>query len=125
MLSTFTKWFGQLAKLRVKSITDTPFKFGFLALFLGFIESFFSKYIPSWTIIVSFSFAGIFILPAWVAYFIALNKNPNLLRSEEYQLQRETFELIGDKHNLHPVDPTKIQPTTNREVENLPAQENN
>ena len=125
MLSTFSKWFGQLTKLRVKSITDTPFKFGFLALFLAFVEAIFSRYIPLLIIYVTFGFAGIFILPAWVAYFIALHKNPNLLRSEEYQLQRETFELIGDKQNPHPADPTQIQPTINKQIENFPTQENN
>ena len=74
---------------------------------------------------MTFGFSLIFILPAWVAYFISLNKNPNLLRSEEYQLQRETFELIGDKHNPHPGDLSKIQPTINTQVEHLPAQETN
>ena len=125
MLSTFTNWMGQILKIKVNSVTDSPFRFGLLALFFAFAESFFAKTIPAWTIIVTFSFSGMFFIMGWIAYFIVLHKNPNLLRSEEYQLKRETFGLIGDKDNPHPADPAKAIPTTNKQIESLSSKEIN
>ena len=52
--------------------------------------------------ILSFAFFGIALLPVLafiISYMYLLFKNPNYLRSEEYQLKAESLKLLGDKDN--------------------------
>lgn len=112
MLS-FSKLFSQIIRLRVKSAVDSLFKYGAIFFLLAVIQSFFPHVVPAWALIASYSISGILILTGICAYIYFARTAPNFLRSEEYQLKRESQFLIGDKHNPSLDGRTDLAPTTN------------
>ena len=61
-----------------------------------------STQINGWLQVAFFVVATIPVIAFVVSYFYFLFKNPDYLRSEEYQLKAESLKLLGDKDNpLH------------------------
>ena len=90
----WTKIFNQVSSIKVKSVTDSLFKFGLIGLLIGVICAIFSD--KDWVIIVVFSFSGLFILIGLFFYCYFAIKKPDYLRSETFQTQKQALELLGD-----------------------------
>ncbi len=86
--------FSQVTHLKIKSVTDSLFKYGLLVLVLTCICAIFK--VENWVLIVLFSIAGILIIVGLFFYCHFASKNPDYLRSETYQLSKHAFELLGD-----------------------------
>lgn len=89
----------QVNKVQVKSITDSLFRYGLGIFTLGTISSIFSS--VSWIMILLFSFGGLFLLMGLFFYCYFSFKNPDYLRSESFQIKKQSIELLGDKENQH------------------------
>ena len=84
----------QISKLKVKSVTDSLFKYGIYCFGMAVISIWLTE--RDWIAIVLFSFGGLFILAGLISYaFFALH-NPDYLRSEEYQIKSKAADYIGD-----------------------------
>lgn len=93
-MNELTRIFSHVSRFKVKSITDSLFKFGFLALAIGVTAAIFTD--KNWVIIIVFSFAALFILLGAFFYCFFAIKKPDYLRSETYQLRKHAVELLGD-----------------------------
>ncbi len=86
-----------VAKVRIKSITDSLFKYALFTLLIGVIAS--SLKCDSWVCIVLFVFGGLFVLTGIVFFCYFSFVNPDYLRSEIFQLKKQSIETLGDKDN--------------------------
>lgn len=92
-----TKVLEQISKIQVKSITDSLFKYGLYLLVLATISAIFKTEI--WVTILLFLIGGLFELIGLIFYFYFAKKNPYYLRSESFQLKKQSIEMLGDKDN--------------------------
>ena len=107
----WTKIFNQVSSIKVKSVTDSLFKFGMIGLFIGVISAVFTD--KDWVVIVIFSFSALFFLIGlFFSCFFAIKK-PEYLRSEEYQTQKQALELLGDNERAHNRNLLNIHLVTN------------
>lgn len=107
----WTKIFNQVSSIKVKSVTDSLFKFGLFGLLLGVVCAIFSD--KDWVIIVVFSFSGLFILIGLFFYcYFAINQ-PEYLRSETFQTQKQALELLGDNERANNNNLSQIHLITN------------
>ena len=93
----FTRMFEIIGKIQVKSITDQLFKFGLFTLILGLLSAIFSPF--RWTTILIFGIGCLLIILGVVFYIYFAIKNPDYLRSEKFQIQKKSIEILGDKEN--------------------------
>jgi hypothetical protein len=93
----WTRIFNQISKIQVKSITDPLFKYAIYTLALGLISSIFSKY--GWVTLMIFIISGILFVLAIVFYIYFAIRNPDYLRSENFQIRKQSIEMLGDKDN--------------------------
>lgn len=107
----WTKLTDQLSKIKVKNVVDMPLFYGLWVLAFTVISAIFCKY--EWVTIVLFSFAALLFIIAGFGYFYFTFKNPDYLRTEEYQLRKQSIEILGDKEKLLPVDGQNIVDITN------------
>ncbi|MES1181623.1 MAG: hypothetical protein ABUL44_02395 [Flavobacterium sp.] len=92
-----TKIFEQVGQIKVKSITDSIFRYALLILLLGTIAPAFKT--EKWILIVLFSLGGLMVVVGIIVFSIFSKKNPDYLRSENYQLKKQSIELLGNKDN--------------------------
>lgn len=93
----WAKIFDQISKIQVKSITDAPFRNSLLFFLMGGAAAIFKA--EAWVVITLFSVGGLVLLVALIVYLVFCFKNPDYLRSENYQIQKQSLELLGDKDN--------------------------
>lgn len=93
----WTKIFDQISKIQIKSITDSLFKYGLYIFALGTVSAIFKTLI--WVIILLFSVGGLFVIIGLIYYCYFAHKNPDYLRSENFQIQKKSIEILGDKEN--------------------------
>jgi len=104
----FSQIFSQVSQLKIKSITDSLFKYALLFAFAGIVPAIFTE--KDWISIVLFSVSGFFAVLGMGFYFYFAIKKPDYLRSENYQLSKQAFELLGDNDRA-----------SNKNLKNLPA----
>jgi hypothetical protein len=93
----WTKIFSQVNKIQIKSITDSLFRYGLYLFVLGTISAIFKA--SSWVTILLFSVGGLFEFIGLGFYCYFAKKNPDYLRSETFQLKKQSIEMLGDKEN--------------------------
>lgn len=86
------------SKLQIKGITDNLFIYSLVIFSIGTIASIFKA--ESWITIFLFILGGVVVLIALILHIYFSIKKPEFLRSETYQLKKQTIEIIGDKDNL-------------------------
>jgi hypothetical protein len=86
-----------ISKIIVKSVVDSLGKLMLFALVVFLIAAIFIK--ETWVLIVLIIFPGILLLMYVLSHFYCLVKNPDLLRSEEYNIKKQVVEVLGDKEN--------------------------
>lgn len=94
----WNKILEQVASIRIKSITDSLFKYSLFFITLGMIAG--AIKLDNWMIVVLFSFSGLLVLLGVFFYCFFCFKNPDYLRSESYQLRKKSIELLGDKDHF-------------------------
>jgi hypothetical protein len=92
-----TRVLQQAGQIRISSITDSLFKYGFLLIVLATFASVAKATL--WVCILLFSFGGLFLITGLAVFCIFAKLNPDYLRSENYQLKKHSIELLGDKNN--------------------------
>jgi hypothetical protein len=93
----WAKIFEQVHKVQAKSITDSLFRYGFLLFILGTSASIFSE--VTWVMIFLFCLGSVFVICGLVFYCYFSFKNPDYLRSEGFQIKKQSIEMLGDKEN--------------------------
>lgn len=93
-----TKIFGEVIRIKVRSVTDSLFKFGLILFAFGIICAIFKT--KEWLYIATFCMGGVMMFIGIGAYIYFIKKNPDYLRSEEYQLRKEGIIALGDKDNM-------------------------
>jgi hypothetical protein len=93
----WTKVLDQVSKIQIKSITDSLFRYGLYLFALGTISAIFKT--TDWVTILLFSVGGLFELIGLIFYFYFSIKNPDYLRSESFQIRKQSIEMLGDKEN--------------------------
>ncbi len=93
----WTNPFDQVSKIQIKSITDSLFRYGLYLLVLGTVSAICKTVI--WVTILLFSGGGLFEFIGLGFYWYFAKKNPDYLRSESFQIQKQSIELLGDKDN--------------------------
>ncbi len=91
------KILDQAHDIQIKNVTDSLFKYAFIAITLGVVVVIFSEKI--WPTIFLFSIGSVLIIFALLAYRYFAKNNPDYLRSEKYHLRKRSIELLGDKTN--------------------------
>ncbi|MES2592154.1 MAG: hypothetical protein V4608_09735 [Bacteroidota bacterium] len=98
---SWTKILEQVSKIQIKSITDSLFKYGLYIFVLATISGIFKT--EPWITILLFAVGGLFEFIGLGFYFYFAKKNPDYLRSESFQLKKQSIEMLGDKdNNLNP-----------------------
>lgn len=92
-----TKIFEQVSKIQIKSITDPLLKYATIMIVLGCICA--SLKTDNWVLLTIFSLGVLLLVVAIVFYIYFSIKNPDYLRSETFQLQKQSIEMLGDKEN--------------------------
>mgnify|MGYP006899931471 CR=1 FL=1 len=93
---------NHIGRIKVRSIIDAPAKY-LLCILLMAIGAAMAK-VASWIVIVFFCFAGAFLILVIVGYIYFAITRPDYLRSEEYNLKKQSLEYLGNKDNYLPVD---------------------
>lgn len=110
-----SEWFNSITnaigKIIVKSVVDSLGKLMLFVLALLVLAAIFVN--ERWVIIFIAIFAGLLLLVYLVSHFYCLINNPDLLRSEEYNIRKQIVEVLGDKDNLLPVDSKNIASIAN------------
>ena len=119
----WTKILNQFSSIKVKSVTDSLFKFGMIGVFIGVLSAIFTD--KDWVVIVVFAFSSLFFLIGLFFYCFFAIKKPDYLRSEEYQTQKQALELLGDNERAHNQNLLNIHLITNPNVPKLNNDNNN
>lgn len=94
----WTKILDQVSKVQIKSITDPLFRYSVILLALGALTAICKT--ERWVVITLFIIGGVLLIVGLIFFFYFSIKNPDYLRSESFQLKKQTIELLGDKDNL-------------------------
>jgi len=92
-----TKILDQISNFQIKSITDSLFKYGLYLLALSILASIFSHVV--WMTFALFAIGAVFEIIGLIFYFYFAKKNPDYLRSENFQIRKQSIEILGDKNN--------------------------
>jgi len=103
----WSKILEHVASVRVKSITDSLFKFSLFFVFFGIVAA--ALKVPNWIMIFLFSCTGILLILAIFFYCYFSVKNPDYLRSESFHLKKKTIEILGDKENQGNMNATELK----------------
>jgi hypothetical protein len=90
----WTKIISQVSQLKIKSVTDSLFKYGLLGFCVSVIAAVFIE--KDWVLVVLFGISGLIILIGLFFYCYFAIVNPDYLRSETYQLRKQATEMLGD-----------------------------
>lgn len=113
----WTKILNSVSSIKVKSVTDSLFKFGIIGMLIGVIAAIFSD--KDWVIIVVFCFSSLFIIIGLYFYCFFALKKPDYLRSEEYQTQKQALELLGDNERANNRNLSQLHLITNPNAPNI------
>ena len=94
---SWTKFLGQVSRIKVKSITDPPFLYGAILFAFGLMSAIF-KVQTQFTYFLLISGASMFAFGMFMFIYFSL-KNPDYLRSERFHIRKHTIETLGDKDN--------------------------
>ena len=100
-----------ISKIIVKSVVDSLGKLMLLALVVFVIAAIFVR--DTWVLIVLICFPGLLLLMYVFSHFYCLVKDPDLLRSEEYNIKKQVVEVIGDKENHLLIDTKQLASIAN------------
>lgn len=109
-MKSLIKAIGHFTNLKVSSVTDSPFKYCIITLLLAVISGFTEK---DWLTIIIISIAGVFFVLGCFSYIYFMFKNPDYLRSEEYQIQQTAMKIMGDEKNINNPNIKEISNTIN------------
>lgn len=93
----WTQILSQVSKIQIKSVTDSLFKNGIYMLVLGTVSAI--CHTAEWVTIVLFVGGGLFEITGLLYYGYFAKHNPDYLRSESFQISKQSIELLGDKNN--------------------------
>ena len=117
-MKLLSRIFDRISQVKIKSITDSLFKYGLTTLALGIVSAIFTD--KDWVTITVFSFSALFIVSGLIAYFYFAFKNPEYLRSENYQLKVYELELLGDNDSFKNEENQSITKSKNKKNKPLP-----
>lgn len=100
-----------ISRIIVKSVVDSLGKLLLLSLVIFLLAAVFVK--ETWVLIVLACFPVSLLLMYVISHFYCLIKNPDLLRSEEYNIKKQSIEMLGDKDNYLPIDAKEIRGIAN------------
>lgn len=101
------KILDQVASIRVKSITDPLFKYSLILITIALIAA--AIKVDTWIVVVLFCFGGLLLILGIYFFCFFSIKNPDYLRSENYQLRKKSIELLGDKDNSGNYNVTELK----------------
>lgn len=113
----WTRVLDQVSKFQIKSITDSLFKYGLYIFVLATISAICKT--QTWVTIILFSVGGLFEIIGICFYFYFAKKNPDYLRSESFQLKKQSIEILGDSENKFNPNMKRIIYVTNPYVKGL------
>lgn len=93
------KILDQVGQVKIKSITDNLFRYGISLIGFGTISATQILNAQIWVTIILFTLGTIFLGCGLFYYGYFAKRNPDYLRSEIYQLRKQSLELLGDKDN--------------------------
>ncbi len=91
-----------ISRIIVKSVVDSLGKLMLFSLMFFVIAAIFVK--EGWVLIVLACILGLLFIMYAISYFYCLFKNPDLLRSEEFNIKKQIVEVMGDKDNHQLID---------------------
>lgn len=100
-----------ISKIIVKSVVDSLGKLLLFSMVIFLLSAIFVK--ETWVLIVLVCFCGILLLMYIISHFYCLIKNPDLLRSEEYNIKKQVVEVLGDKENHLLIDSENLASIAN------------
>ncbi|MBL7955955.1 MAG: hypothetical protein JNJ91_13035 [Flavobacteriales bacterium] len=110
-LLNWIKLFGEVNSIRVKSITDPVFRFGLLFGALGVAAACFKAPDLVWMFCLVCC-AGFLIVGISFYIYFAIKK-PDYLRSESFQISKQSLEMLGDEKNRFNPNMDKVIPIAN------------
>lgn len=110
-----SSWFNSIthaiSKIIVKSVVDSLGKLLLFSMVIFLLSAIFVK--ETWVQIVLVCFPSILLLMYIISHFYCLIKNPDLLRSEEYNIKKQVVEVLGDKENHLLIDSENLASIAN------------
>lgn len=100
-----------ISKIIVKSVVDSLGKLLLFSLVIFLLAAIFVK--ETWVLIVLVCFPGMLLLMYIFSHFYCLFTNPDLLRSEEYNIKKQVVEVLGDKENHLLIDSDNLASIAN------------
>lgn len=95
-----------ITSIRVKSVIDPLIKLFVIVLLFIIVMAYLR--LPEWIIICMICFAGLILLLVLIAYSCFAIYKPDYLRSENYNLRKQSLSILGDKDNYMTVDMKNI-----------------
>jgi len=92
------KIFDPINKMQIKSITDSVFRFSAMLFAFSLIAAMFKTY--PWVIISLFTAAFTSLFFALYHFNYHSKRNPDYLRSETFQQNKQIIDILGDKDNI-------------------------
>ncbi len=96
----FVHIMNQVNRVRVRSITDAPFKWALLLSILGCVAA--VAQVETLLVYVIFGMALLAFLVGLSFYCYYAVRKPDYLRSEDFQIRMQSLELLGDDTRLVP-----------------------
>ena len=100
-----------ISRIIVKSVVDSLGKLMLFSLMLFVIAAIFVK--EGWVLIVLACILGLLFIMYAISHFYCLFKNPDLLRSEEFNIKKQIVEVMGDKDNHQLIDTEHLSSIAN------------
>lgn len=100
-----------ISRIKVKSVVDPLGKIMMLTLIVFLLVAIFVN--KTWVVIFLAIFLGVILLCFIFTYIYCLIKNPDLLRSEEYNIKKQVVEMLGDKDNYQLIDSKQLASIAN------------
>jgi energy-coupling factor transporter transmembrane protein EcfT len=91
------KIFESISKMQIKSITDSLFRLTMIIFLFALIAGIFKA--ESWLTISFLSIGFLVLIFSLFHYNYHSKRNPDYLRSEPYQQNKQIIDLLGDKDN--------------------------
>ena len=93
----WSKILDQVSKVQIKSITDPLFRYSAIVYGFGTITAIFRT--DSWVTVVLFLLGSLLLFVGLVFFIYFCINEPDYLRSENFQLKKQSIELLGDRDN--------------------------
>lgn len=122
-IEAFTSFFSSISNVRIRSITDPLFRWGSVFMGIGILTSYLKM--PLWLTFIPIFFCILMILIGIIFYIYYGIKNPDYLRSESYQLRKQSIQMLGDKDKVLSDNTSKLILLTAQEAGENPKKDNN